>query len=113
MPSERNAAILQSVISNPDGFLRYLLLLLDQDDPALPLQEKYRVAAGWLARLADGEDFPLLEMLTRAASRTPERLKEIASLIGELRQGNRNAVIPEDFLALWTVFEAAMEDANV
>ncbi|WP_337992697.1 hypothetical protein [Cronobacter sakazakii] len=33
MPSERNAAILQSVISNPDGFLRYLLLLLDQDDP--------------------------------------------------------------------------------
>ncbi|EKM5065993.1 phospholipase D family protein [Cronobacter turicensis] len=113
IPGERNAAILQTIISNHDGFLRYLLLLLGNDDPDSMLQERRSIADRWLARLAEGEDFPLLEMLTRAACRTPERLNEIASLVGELREGNQEAVIPQDFLELWAVFEASMEEAYV
>ncbi|EOC1281799.1 phospholipase D family protein [Cronobacter turicensis] len=113
IPGERNAAILQTIISNHDGFLRYLLLLLGNDDPDTMLQERRSIADRWLARLAEGADFPLLEMLTRAACRTPERLNEIASLVGELREGNLEEVIPEDFLGLWAVFEASMEEAYV
>jgi len=113
IPGERNAAILQTIISNHDGFLRYLLLLLGNDDPDTMLQERRSITDRWLARLAEGEDFPLLEMLTRAACRTPERLNEIASLVGELREGNLEAVIPEDFLGLWAVFEASMEEVYV
>ena len=64
--------------------------------------------AKWLARLADGEDIPLLEELTRTYSRHPERLAEISGLVRDLSKGGKNAIIPEDFLDLWTVFESAI-----
>jgi len=108
VPEERNSAILQTVISNQEGFLRYLLLLLGDDrvsglDPGSGFG-----FAKWLARLADGEDIPLLEELTRTYSRHPERLSEISGLVRDLSQGSQNAIIPEDFLNLWTVFESAI-----
>ena len=108
VPEGRNAAILQTVINNKDGFIRYLLLLLGDDlvsglDPG-----NGSGFAKWLARLADGEDVPLLEELTRTYSRHPERLSEISGLVRDLSQGSQNAIIPEDFLNLWTVFESAI-----
>ncbi|EPH6763799.1 hypothetical protein ACS0ON_003378 [Cronobacter dublinensis] len=111
IPEARNAAILQSVINNHDGFLRYLLLLLGNEDTAFMLSAQRCAVAGWLARLASGEEFPLLEELTRAWSRYPERLHAIGKLVRELRQDNPTAVIPDDFLTLWTVFETAMKEA--
>jgi hypothetical protein len=108
IPEERNAAILQTVISNQDGFLRYLLLLLGDDSVPGFDPGSGSGFAKWLARLADGEDIPLLEELTRTYSRHPERLSEISVLIRELAQGNRTGIIPEDFLNLWMVFESAI-----
>jgi hypothetical protein len=108
IPEERNSAILQTVISNRDGFLRYLLLLLS-DDKASRLDPGSGYGfARWLARLADGEDIPLLEELTRTYSRHPERLSEISGLVRDLSQGNKNSIIPEDFFDLWEVFESAI-----
>ncbi|MEX5385533.1 phospholipase D family protein [Cronobacter muytjensii] len=111
IPEARNAAILQSVINNHDGFLRYLLLLLGNEDAAFMFSGQRCAVAGWLARLASGEEFPLLEELTRAWSRYPERLQAIGKLVCELTQGNTGSVIPDDFLKLWTVFETAMKEA--
>ena len=108
IPEERDSAILQTVIRNQDGFIRYLLLLLD-DDTASGLDAGSGGAwAKWLARLAAGEDIPLLEEMTRTYSRHPERLSEISRLVRDLSQGNQNSVVPEDFLNLWTVFESAI-----
>ena len=108
VPEERNSAILQTVISNQDGFIRYLLLLLG-DDVASGLDPGSGSGwAKWLARLAEGEDIPLLEELTRTYSRHPERLSEISGLVHDLSQGSQNGIIPEDFLSLWTVFESAI-----
>lgn len=108
VPEERNSAILQTVISNQEGFLRYLLLLLG-DDKVSGLDPGGGTGfAKWLARLVDGEDIPLLEELTRTYSRHPERLSEISGLVRDLSQGSQNAIIPEDFLNLWTVFESAI-----
>ncbi len=108
VPEERNSAILQTVISNQEGFLRYLLLLLGDDKVSGLDPGSGSGFAKWLAQLADGEDIPLLEELTRTYSRHPERLSEISGLVRDLSQGSQNAIIPEDFLNLWTVFESAI-----
>jgi hypothetical protein len=108
VPEERNSAILQTVISNQEGFLRYLLLLLGDDTVSGPESGSGSGFAKWLARLAYGEDIPLLEELTRTYSRHPERLMEISGLVRDLSQGRQNAIIPEGFLNLWTVFESAI-----
>ena len=108
IPEERNAAILQTVISNQDGFIRYLLLLMGDDRFSGMEYSNGSGLAGWLSRMAQGEDIPLLEELTRTYSRHPERLKEISGLIRDLSQGNQKSVIPEDFLNLWKVFDAAI-----
>ena len=108
IPEERNSAILQTVISNQEGFLRYLLLLLG--DGGLPGLDPGSGSgfAKWLSRLADGEDIPLLEELTRTYSRDPKRLSEISDLVRVLSQGSRNEIIPEGFSELWKVFESAI-----
>lgn len=112
IPEERNSAILQSVISNQEGFLRYLLLLLGDDRVSGLDPGSSSGFFKWLARLADGEDIPLLEDLIRTYSRHPERLAEISGLVRDLSQGSQNAIIPEDFLNLWTVFESAIGERD-
>lgn len=108
VPEERKAAILNTVIANQEGFIRYLLLLLgDGSSGELP---EYRGSSGWgrwLSRLGDQEDIPLLEELTRTYSRYPDRLLDISTLIHEL-SSHENKVIPEDFLKVWSVFETAI-----
>lgn len=108
VPEERNSAILQTVISNQEGFLRYLLLLLGDDKVSgLDPGSGFGIAK-WLIRLSKGEDIPLLEELTRTYSRYPERLAEVSRLVRDLSQGNQNGIVPEDFLNLWTVFQSAI-----
>jgi hypothetical protein len=63
--------------------------------------------------LAAGEDIPLLEEMTRTYSRHPERLAEIERLVRELSRGSKNAIIPENFLNLWSVFESAIGGHDV
>ena len=108
IPEERYSAILQTVIRNQDGFIRYLLLLLGDDTASVFDVSTGGTWAKWLARLAKGEDVPLLEEMTRTYSRHPERLSEISRLVRDLSLGNQNNVVPEDFLNLWTVFESAI-----
>jgi hypothetical protein len=109
IPEERTGAILRTKINNKDGFMTYLLLLLDNNiDSALEHSGGSRFAKR-IARMADGNDIALLEEMTRAFNRHPEKLKEVAGLIQNLSLGNGNHVIPEGFLDLWAVFEAAIE----
>ena len=111
LPAERDAEILQTVINNQDGFIRYLLLLLGGDWENGDYEGGGGAGFGtWLSRLAQGEDIPLLEELTKAYSRSPSRLKEIAHLIEDLTsQESHKSVVPERFLELWSVYEQAMK----
>jgi len=110
-PIDRNAAILQTVISNQDGFIRYLLLLLG-DETLTGLEGSGLGLGRWLTKLANGEDIPLLEELTRTYSRHPERLSEISGLVSDLSHRGQKSVVPDDFLSLWAVFESAIGECD-
>lgn len=112
IPDERNTAIMQTVISNQKDFFNYLMLLLGDDTVSGLEQGRGSGFTRWLSKLADGEDFPLLEELTRTFSRYPERLEEISKLIQDISRGSKTEIIPEDFLHLWSVFEAAIGGRN-
>lgn len=108
IPEARDSAILQTVISNKEGFIRYLLLLLAADTAQGLNGGDAAGWAKWLARLAAGEDVSLLEELTRTFSRHPERLSEVSRLVKKLAKSADNEVVPDEFLGMWSVFESAL-----
>lgn len=111
LPRERDSAVLQTVIRNRDGFLRYLLLLLGdlgaaQNSPGDGKGGSWTVGGG-------SECMPLLEELVRAYSREPERLVEVSRVVRRLTEGEDNQqIVPQEFLETWAVFEQAMENRN-
>lgn len=117
LPEERSAAILRSVVSNRAAFLRYLLLLLagagELDMPGIA-QALIREARAGDGRRGSNDAIPLLEELVRTYAREPARLRRVARLVNDLgARGDADGVLPEGFLALWSVFEEAlMEDAG-
>ncbi|HAX9835782.1 phospholipase D family protein [Citrobacter braakii] len=110
LPPDRHAMILQSSMQKQD-FLRYLLMLIGEAGQQSFFAENAFGDGHFFTELASGEEFAVLEELTRIYSREPERLKDIAALIDNMRKGQSD-MIPQDFLALWAVFESAMGGRN-
>lgn len=113
MPAARDTAILQTVVRNRDGFLRYLLLLLGDLGYGPPAPDANGTGGEGLWGLGGPGSMPLLEDLVRAYAREPERLREVGLVIHRLTQemdGNVGEdIVPADFLQTWQVFETAME----
>ena len=113
LPDGRNAAVLRTIVANREGFLRYLLLLL-QDGENLPAVADLASALGGAWKASDGfEGMPLLEELTRAYSRDSGRLDSVRKLVeqlGSTPEGRK--LIPDDFMNLWQVFETTLRDTN-
>ncbi len=110
LPAEREAAILRRVVNNRDGFLRYLRLLLADiagQDAALGFGGG--AAAVWGAGIGGGSD-ALLEDLVRAFTRDREKLKSVHQVVEKLRDSDEE-VVPAEFLAVWDVFQTALEEA--
>lgn len=109
LPESRDAAILQTVVRNRDGFLRYLLLLLGgEDESASDAVGSGTGSSGFWASGGVG-GMPLLEELVRAYCRTPERLKEVDAVIRRLTEGSQEQeIVPEEFLEVWSVFQTAI-----
>ncbi len=109
LPDTRDAAVLRMIVANRDGFLRYLLLLL-QDIESLPTTADLLSALGGAWKIADGlEGMPLLEELVRAYSRDPDRLDSVRKLVEQLGSTPEGQeMIPEEFMNLWQVFETTL-----
>ena len=108
-PEGREAAVLRTVLNNHEGFLHYLLLLLGEFGETVVSKIVGRdagTAGGWLS--GNGDSLPLLEEMTRAFSRDPARLREIREIVERLGPGTE--VVPEDFRALWAIFEEALDE---
>ena len=108
-PEGREAAVLRTVLNNHEGFLRYLLLLLGEFGETAVSKIVGRdagTAGGWLS--GNGDTLPLLEEMTRAFSRDPARLREVREIVERLGPGTE--VVPENFRALWAIFEEALDE---
>jgi len=115
LPEERLSAIVQTIVANREGFLKYLLYLLaDMDEDGLPNDVL-------LALMGDGKRngytlesaLPLLEEMTRALSREPSRLDSIQSLIEELvRTEQGRQMVDENFLKLWKLYSAVLSEVR-
>lgn len=114
LPAERDSAILQTVVRNREGFVRYLLLLLGGNESGLAPVWVTGSGAGGTWRRGGESGLPLLEELVRAFSRNPGKLKEVAAVIHLLQADEgRESVLPEGFLKTWQAFEQALETPHV
>jgi hypothetical protein len=112
MPEERDAAVLMAVLRNRDGFLRYLMMLLGGMRDHSALAEQQQAESGGQGRwsVAGFGCQSLLEDMTRAFAREPERLSEVQRVIDRLAQTTEGrSMIPDDFLTVWGVFRQALE----
>lgn len=111
MPAGRDAAVLRTIIANREGFLRYLLLLLQDSDAVLTISDLASTLGGSWKAAVGFEGMPLLEELTRAYSRGSGRLDSVRRLVeqlGSTPEGQK--MIPEEFMDLWQVFETTMRE---
>jgi len=103
LPEARSARVIGAVLSDRSRFLRYLWLLLSQEE-GLPKWLATRgndQQAAWTT-VSALQERPLLEALVRALSRSPETIDRIAKLIDALRRTPQGlAVLPEGFRTLW------------
>jgi hypothetical protein len=111
MPEGRDAAVLRTIVANREGFLRYLLLLL-QDMDNLPSVGDLISAIGGKWNAGDSLDgLPLLEELTRAYSRNPDRLDSVRNLVKQLNETSEgHDIIPAEFMDLWRVFDSILQE---
>ncbi|KAF0194031.1 MAG: hypothetical protein FD169_2077 [Bacillota bacterium] len=109
MPPDRDHAILLSIISNREAFIRYLAFLLgdptnltgliaslvERSGPAFSHQSPYELP------------IPLLEELVRACSRYPEKIERVARIVADLtKTPEGQALLPIGFDALWSAIAA-------
>jgi hypothetical protein len=110
MPGGRDAAILRTIVANREGFLRYLLLLL-QDMHDLPsIGDLVSAIGGRWNSAASLDGLPLLEELTRAYSRNPGRLDFVRKLVEQINAtAEGREIIPDEFMELWRVFDSMLQ----
>ena len=109
MPAGRTEAVIVELLSNRDRLIAFLLLLLAADggdaEAALDSLEHLGQRGDPRGR-TDGVGLPLLEPMLRALDRDPDRLEEIARLLGELDASEQTArLIPDELRTLWKTIE--------
>lgn len=109
LPSNRKKSILQSIIKDKNGFIRYLFFLLADDDQYKLLQTIQNNNKGDTATSTQNTQvLPLLEELVRAYSRHPEKIDRIAQLVEDLNESDQSTeLFPEGFDVIWKAFTEA------
>jgi hypothetical protein len=112
MPSGRDAAVLRTIVANREGFLRYLLLLLQEMDGLAPIEKLLSAIGGtWNVNSASLDGLPLLEELMRAYSRDPSRLRSVRTLIDQLSSTPEGKeLLPPEFMELWSIFDSMLTE---
>ncbi|MGE7661315.1 phospholipase D family protein [Peribacillus sp. NPDC097197] len=106
IPKERESEIFRSIINDPYTFLKYVAFLLSDDLLLSALEESQNKkfgAGNW--DMTTG-DYPVLyENMLRAASRSPEKLKEVEAIMDIITHDED--IIPNEFHALYQTFNKA------
>ena len=110
MPEGRDAAVLRTIVANREGFLRYLLLLLQDMDDLPSIGDLVSAIGGKWNSAGSLDGLPLLEELTRAYSRNPGRLDSVRKLVEQLNATPEgHEIIPDEFMDLWRVFDSMLQ----
>ena len=110
MPEARDAAVLQTVVNNREGFIRYLMLLLGDLGYEPPAENIDGSGTGGSWSRGANAGLPLLEELVRAYAREPNRLQAVGRVVRRLTDGDSDEeIVPREFLDTWRVFQRAME----
>ena len=115
LPENRDDAIFKLVLKNREGFLRYILLILGEYTGEILNKGGLFLTGNGTNPWTEGfsGEVPILEELTRAFSRDPAKLNDIADIVRRLmRDDEQNTIVPRGFTELWKVFETAMEEAE-
>ena len=118
LPEIRERSILASIIEDKEDFLRYLRLLLSNQEE-LDIQTLLETTnyheEGRINQITwEDLDLPLLENLVRALSRSPVlTIDRIENLIGDLKSTEQGrALIPPEFDDLWQIIISARKEMN-
>lgn len=115
VPEDREQRLLIALLANREQLLRFLLMLLAEDEHDLRsmMQDLDSGGSGESENDSshEGTGLPLLEPLLRALEHDPERLDQIARLVEDLsshEEGRR--LLPEGFVEVWRpILEARKE----
>jgi hypothetical protein len=116
LPESRNSKIFKDIISTPINFFKYIQFLLSDnhwDEDVDFGGEGQQINKGGLdAGAYIFQETPVYENMLKAASRHPEKLKEIKSIMDRINEeeDSANGIIPTDFKKLWSVFEQTQEN---
>ncbi len=104
-PADRRERILAELLADPRRFVEYLLLLLGQDDVWMGAGDGSGALEGFIGAFEEDLDNPpLLEVLARALSRSPDTLDHVDGLVREMRRTDAGrAALPHGFDELWDV----------
>jgi hypothetical protein len=104
-PVNRQARLVALLLGDADRLVRYLLMLL-RDDDSLRLTGNDTQNWTWSNQTTHLETVPLMEIMVRALARSPDRLRDVRVLLDELK--TLPAVIPASLRQLWeTICKAA------
>lgn len=111
VPTDRDAAVVRSVLADPTRVLRYILFLLgDQGTDAVDAFEMLASDpnddAGMGLWLGLGADATLFEALVRSLHRDPERIDRVERLISDLGGDGAGDMLPDGFE---TIFDPVRE----
>jgi len=110
IPHGRSDRLFSAIISDREQFLRYLWLILAAEDTSLTHWIVDGTGRSWDSA-SGGVGMPLLEVLMRALSRSPEKIDRIAELVEGLRRTPEGReVLPEGFEAFWEAVTQTRSD---
>jgi hypothetical protein len=114
LPPNRDNVIVSAIINNKNQFLRYLRLLLSDEESSL-ISEDWFVNIGNISnklKQLEDLDIPLLEDLLRTLSRSPgEKIDRIADIVSQIKEApDAEKIIPHEFDVLWEVILSARNE---
>jgi len=116
-PEDRETKLLNHIIKNSSMFFKYLMMLMGSITGITSgLTKTNSNPTGYKKNInyAQGEILDLTtESLLRCYARYPERFKKIQDFVKEYQSSKaEDAKLPDDFVAIWKVFEQMVERNN-
>ena len=114
-PEDREERILRTFFSNKSDVLRYLWLLLDlPGGPAISsLPDIGPWQPGGTVQHILGSGQGLLERLLRVLDRDPDRLKDVAKMVEDLKQSDGGKdLLPDNFESIWEPVWKAYQESS-